>query len=308
MYGANLLDITPTVLTLFGLPVGKDMAGRVIGGIFAEPPKVQLIPTWEDEAGVKRKAEPLDPEAAKALVEQFVALGYMEPLTGDQSAALERTIASNRMCLAMDLIDAGKTADAIPILEDLRSSERVTTLLARCYLRTGRRSEALALLEPGASEPACRVSAGCDSFPGRARGQGDGTAHDSFYRPISGRASRHRTDDDAQVTMGDALAAFERAVELGSDSVSGHVGVASACLKLRRNEEAADHALTAVGLRYYMPRGHYVLGLALARLGHWERAEVALRAALTMSPEMKAARRVMAAVLRRKTAAALAEN
>jgi hypothetical protein len=38
IYGATLLDVTPTVLTLMGLPVGEDMDGRVLVQIFEEPP------------------------------------------------------------------------------------------------------------------------------------------------------------------------------------------------------------------------------------------------------------------------------
>jgi len=33
VYGANLLDIAPTALTLLGLPVGADMDGRVLRGL-----------------------------------------------------------------------------------------------------------------------------------------------------------------------------------------------------------------------------------------------------------------------------------
>ena len=36
IYGATLLDVTPTILTLFGLPVGEDMDGRVLVQAFEE--------------------------------------------------------------------------------------------------------------------------------------------------------------------------------------------------------------------------------------------------------------------------------
>jgi tetratricopeptide (TPR) repeat protein len=103
----------------------------------------------------------------------------------------------------------------------------------------------------------------------------------------------------------EALDAFTRALEIDGDSSRAHLGAAAASLKLRRNEAAAHYALSGVGLLHHAPRGHYMLGVALARLGHWERAEVALRTALAMAPAMKPARRILAAVLRRKTAAAL---
>ena len=51
IYGATLLDVTPTILTLFGLPVGEDMDGRVLVQAFEEPPQITRIPSWEMEPG-----------------------------------------------------------------------------------------------------------------------------------------------------------------------------------------------------------------------------------------------------------------
>ncbi len=37
VFGDKLLDITPTVLALFGLPTGEDMRGRVLAEAFESP-------------------------------------------------------------------------------------------------------------------------------------------------------------------------------------------------------------------------------------------------------------------------------
>lgn len=47
IYGANLLDIAPTVLALFGLPAGEDMPGRVLAEAFESAPDPALIPSWK---------------------------------------------------------------------------------------------------------------------------------------------------------------------------------------------------------------------------------------------------------------------
>src|SRR5205823_6435953 len=47
LFGAGLLDICPTILTLFGLPPGKDMDGKVLVTAFKEPPLVEPIETWD---------------------------------------------------------------------------------------------------------------------------------------------------------------------------------------------------------------------------------------------------------------------
>ena len=51
IHGANLLDIAPTILTLFGLPLGEDMDGKPLLDAFATPPAVQSIASWDDVAG-----------------------------------------------------------------------------------------------------------------------------------------------------------------------------------------------------------------------------------------------------------------
>ena len=48
LHGASILDVTPTVLTLFGLPVGDDMDGKVLSGAWEQPLPESGIPSWED--------------------------------------------------------------------------------------------------------------------------------------------------------------------------------------------------------------------------------------------------------------------
>lgn len=43
IYGASLLDVTPTVLTLFGLPVADDMEGRPLRQAFEQPPEIERV-------------------------------------------------------------------------------------------------------------------------------------------------------------------------------------------------------------------------------------------------------------------------
>ena len=56
IYGASLIDIAPTVLTLFDLPIGEDMDGRPLLEAFEETPKVKTIPSWEEDRGRERHA------------------------------------------------------------------------------------------------------------------------------------------------------------------------------------------------------------------------------------------------------------
>lgn len=75
VYGARLLDVTPTVLHYFGLPVGQDMEGRVLEDVFSAKRAVETIPSWESITGAVRKRVPLSDQENRALLHQFVALG-----------------------------------------------------------------------------------------------------------------------------------------------------------------------------------------------------------------------------------------
>ena len=64
IYGGSLIDIAPTVLTLFDLPIGEDMDGRPLLEAFEETPEVKRIPSWEEipgESGMHTGSLELDP-------------------------------------------------------------------------------------------------------------------------------------------------------------------------------------------------------------------------------------------------------
>lgn len=71
---ASVLDITPTLLNLLGLPVGRDMDGRVLEELFQERPAVQFIDTWESAAWQYQKDEE---ETTEELKNHLRSLGYL---------------------------------------------------------------------------------------------------------------------------------------------------------------------------------------------------------------------------------------
>ena len=154
IYGATLLDVTPTILTLFGLPVGADMDGRVLVQAFEEPPQVARIPSWEQEAGecgMHPSDLRMDPAAAQAVLQQFVALGYIQPPSEDQTKAVASAVREANYNLARDYLDCGRSDDALPLLEDLAKNDpkqsRFQMHLAQCYLALNRRQGAKQILE-----------------------------------------------------------------------------------------------------------------------------------------------------------------
>lgn len=76
--GATLDDIAPTILYAMGLPVPRDMDGRVLEPMF-ESTHFELNPiAWEDEEAVEKvEARSLSEEESKIVEERLKALGYL---------------------------------------------------------------------------------------------------------------------------------------------------------------------------------------------------------------------------------------
>ena len=154
IYGATLLDVTPTILTLFGLPVGEDMDGRVLVQAFEETPKIARIPSWErevGECGMHPADLRMDPAAAQAVLQQFVALGYIQPLSEDQEKAVATAVREQQYNLSRSYMDSRRYTEALPIFEELMQKwpdeARFMQHLAQCYLAMGRRADAKDLLQ-----------------------------------------------------------------------------------------------------------------------------------------------------------------
>lgn len=78
----SALDVTPTLLAWFGLPVGRDMDGKVVDSLFTaeslEKLDVELVATHDDARWLASRgaAVPASPEDAQR-IEQLRALGYL---------------------------------------------------------------------------------------------------------------------------------------------------------------------------------------------------------------------------------------
>ncbi len=127
LHGPSVLDIAPTILTLYGLPVGEDMDGQVLTQAFENPPEPKFIPSWEDvagETGTHPAHTRLDPVAAHEAMEQMIALGYIERPDENREIAVEKTIRELRYNLAESYQDDGRHLEAMEIFRELRGKDR----------------------------------------------------------------------------------------------------------------------------------------------------------------------------------------
>ena len=89
---AQLVDLAPTVLALLGLPVPRDLTGRVLEEIvepeFLAAHPVRYVDTYEGLISRPRLPEPggaPDAEAERRMLDQLGALGYLSPAAPDES-------------------------------------------------------------------------------------------------------------------------------------------------------------------------------------------------------------------------------
>lgn len=97
---------------------------------------------------------------------------------------------------------------------------------------------------------------------------------------------------------GDAEVSFMKALGMDPDCAEAHRGLAFSYLRRSRNGDAAGAALDAVGRIYFDPLSHFVLGVALHRLGEIPRAIEALKVAVSQNPHYAEAHRRLSTIYR----------
>jgi len=345
IYGTTLLDVAPTVLTLFGIPIGRNLDGKPILQAFEKPPVVETIPSWEDVPGGAGCHPPnlqLDPVESQEAIRQLVALGYIDDPGDDKSKAADQAVRELNYNLAQAYIDVNRWRDALPLLErlwaDYPDEIRFATLLAHSYRQLGRPAEFRATVEAVVrtrhrlkAESIEKLKAWKERFD--KEGVADGEIPEKLtrreqleLRRLRSRATASAWSDLPLMTAlllsegkeEEALANLERleqadprrpyvhrhigqvytrmrrpvdaervyrkGLDIDPQDAHCHFGLAVSCYAQKKYEEAAEAALSAVGLMFYFPQAHFRLGLALERLGYPERAAEAFRVAVGQAP------------------------
>lgn len=296
-YGATLLDITPTVLTLFGLPIGRDMDGRPLLEALNRPVTPAYLESWDTKPGddgQHPRAYRQDPFESAALVQHFIDLGYLPAATADANRAVAVVTAEAQFNLATVHLHHGRPQAAQPLLEALHATwpnqPRFALCLAKCYADQARHRECRRLIE-GLESRGVREAEGDLLLAAALFNEGE---PDAALTRLTEAQHRHADDPlvcqlvgdlfRAQHRWHDARPAYARTLELAPDHAAAHQGLAAVCYELGQWDQSIDHALQAAGLRFFAPQTHYFLGMALARKGDTERAIAALQTAVAQAP------------------------
>ena len=320
LYGARILDVTPTVLALFGLPVGADMEGKPLMQAFEGNIENATIASWEavpGEAGLHTKEVQTDPQAELAAFNQLVELGYIEPGLEDKQANMQKVAEECQYNLGCSLMANRRYAEAIELLEGVHRSQparlNVAFNLAECYQSAGRFEDCRKLIdfiaagncsEPGLEDKRLRVIPQTDLLRGLLElNQGNHELALEYLLKAERAMGRHRglstSIGNAYLDLEryeDAGRAFERAIEVDPDDPEARLGMAIVFLSMNRNQLAVENLLHSIGILYHQPKAHYYLGLAYARLGRCDAAKSALEVSLHMRPGNPDAQRLLSSL------------
>jgi predicted AlkP superfamily phosphohydrolase/phosphomutase/tetratricopeptide (TPR) repeat protein len=312
IYGGSLIDIAPTVLTLFDLPIGEDMDGRPLLEAFDEVPKVKTIRSWEQlegESGMHTGEQQLDSAQANELMQQFAALGYIEDPGADKEKAAESAEIEAKYNVARTYLWKGRPDQARPLLEEIVRrrpwEDRFLMQLAPCYFQAGYLAQAervlFAIADDGEPDTAAtkllwaRIKLARGDLGGALRALLEAEAMNpqlpGVYIQIGDTYRR-------LLQWQNAMSAYEKAVALDEDNARAYLGLSTVYRRLGHNQQTVDHALRAVSLLHRLPMAHFNLGVALVRSGDNERARLAFETALRFQPEMVNAHRYLAAIHR----------
>lgn len=313
--GASLLDITPSALSLLGLPRGADMDGRVLSEAMDNPPAIDPIPSWDAAEGAAGLHPPdlrQDPFEAREAIAQLVELGYVAPLSGDASAMLELVKRETRFNLAVVYMTTGRVAEALPIFEELARSHpdepRYVLGFSRCCadrsLFAQARDALTGYVRAHPSDPDAQMCLATTLFAeGRLE---EAAALLGSLLPGAPIARR----PEVQCLLGtvhifqrrpdDAAREFAAALQIDPHSPHAHHGLALAELVRRRFEDAAGHCLDALALMQSYPDAHYTLGAALAWMNDLDHATQSFLVAIAYQPGMLEAHRFLAAIYSRQ--------
>jgi predicted AlkP superfamily phosphohydrolase/phosphomutase/tetratricopeptide (TPR) repeat protein len=284
LHGASVLDITPTLLALHGLPVGEDMDGKVLVDAFVAPPAVAMIPSWDAVPGDAARLDAehcYDPIAAKEAMDQLVALGYVAAPAADQAEAVASTARELRYNLARSYMDAGRYLDAVPVLADLSADApdqfRFGVQLAQCYRALGLVPELRALVE--------RLTLARQAAALEAREALRGLTEQLEARQAAagqlgadGRIDPERLDEGERREY-DRLRLLARFGTFDLDYLMGWVLIAEG-----RPEQALAHLKRAEQADARRPGLHVQIGETLFALGRIDDAEGAFARALALDP------------------------
>ena len=295
--GANLLDIAPTILNALNLPAGRDMPGRSLLEVMNMPSPIPPIDSWEQEPGNFFECErdqTLDSNESKALLDNFVQMGYVDPAAAKGGPHAQSLIDVNNYNLARVYASSDRHDQALDLLIDIveRNPLRLDMALSatESYLALGLLDESRELLQMmGAifsNSPRVLFFQGLIEMYDKRYAEAlecftkleEMKSADPVLFVYAGQCALQLKDLEKAATF------FELARVKMAENPAGVLGLAEIQFRMGQYSEATLLAFTALNMQCANVAAHLMLGKALAHQGKPDEAIIALEQVLAMKP------------------------
>jgi predicted AlkP superfamily phosphohydrolase/phosphomutase/tetratricopeptide (TPR) repeat protein len=279
IYGASLLDITPTILSLYDLPIGQDMDGKPLLDIYEEIPKVKTIDSWENVegySGMHDKSVQLPADFNEQSLQQLVELGYIEDPKKQGANAAQSTVRENNFYLAEAYMDAQKFDEAADLLQKLFDEQplvRYGKQLAVCYERLRKAEECRKVIDKVKEVLDLRYKKAIKIFEEQKDPKYDGKR--KLNRPLNPARMNYVLEISALMAEGkykDALNAFSEMEKTGDPLTGLHTRKAKCLVELKRYGLAIAELDKEIEHNFDSPESHESKGYCLLQLKKYEKA------------------------------------
>ncbi len=304
LFGASLLDVTPTLLHIFGLPAANDMDGKVLIQAFEDKTILSPVQSWENingEDGRHPENLQLSEEEMHAELQQLIELGYIKDPGENKEQAIKNTVAENNFNLARAYYNGQQWKEGISVLEKLHNEYpqtlRYATYLVNGYLTTGAFRKARILIEH-IRNITDRESPQFDIL--------EGTLLLAEGRTQSALALFQKAEKDAgdqpqlQLRIGNAYlqlnqfskaeSVLHAAIKTDPEDFAAWYSLGICSYNTGDYEKAVKNLLRSIGLQYYYPPAHFYLGESLLAMQRYEDAANAFDICLRLAPAMNMVR------------------
>ncbi|MCU0429349.1 MAG: alkaline phosphatase family protein [Cytophagaceae bacterium] len=307
VYGATLLDITPTMLTAMGYAVGKDMDGKVLASVFNQIIQTEYIESWESIPGnsgmhseEKRKNAVDEADA----FQQLVDLGYIASPGDSAEEEMKKAKKETRYNLSVVYAQAKEPELALTILEELYLEDpadlRYNLDLIRLYCAQDKTERAREILAKFRKVDVSKLT-DHDYLEGKIlmKEGDDQAAIQLFEKSLLERPQfinlllMHGYLCLKHYQLGKAEKSFLKIIEISPENFEAHYYMAMVCNKTNRYEEAIEYAMTSISLENTMALSHHQLGIALYKLEEYNGAAEVLENSLKINPGLSMSRNIL---------------
>lgn len=291
VYGRTLLDICPSLLHFYGLPVGEDMEGKIIEEIWKNKEMPSFIPSWEQ---TDYKAQFLDDDSEKSnqeLLDQLSELGYLKLEKSNKKEILNYELQYN-LCQAF--MDGNKFKEAINLSGELVEKHqdiRSALLHAHSLLREGdylQLQEFLENLKPKGIYDSSLLFT--ESQMLMFMGKPDKAMEIFKELEAKGAVSVQLFNEMARAFLiigvfVEAENCFYKSLQLDKENAVALTGISQCRNEKGDFEEAVEFLNQSLEILFFQPNAHYLMGLCLKELNYHQEAKSALQVAISQAPK-----------------------